>query len=71
VFGKISIGKVNAYYTNTGSSLSIVYEAEVLIKLLKKLVSAAGSISSAVPISTIEGLLDQYKGLQLGYKLVK
>ncbi|MDO4735692.1 MAG: DUF4923 family protein [Bacteroidia bacterium] len=71
VFGKINIGKVNAYYTNTGKSLSIVYDAEIIIKLVKKLASAASSIAGASSIETIEGLLDKYKGLQLGYKLEK
>lgn len=71
IFGKINIGRVNAYYANSGSTLSIVYDAEVLMNLIKKLASAATSVVSSSSVATIEGLLDKYKGLQLGYKLAK
>ena len=71
IFGKVNIGKVNAYYANTGSKLSIVYDAEVLIKLAKKLASAAASVASSSSVASVEALLDKYKGLQLGYQLEK
>lgn len=71
VFGKINIGKVSAIYANNGKSLSILFDAKELFTMLKKIASAASSLSSAATIAGLNTVVEQYDGMLLGYKLSK
>ena len=69
--GKIGLGKVNAIYANTGTSLALLFDASELMTFLKKVVSAASSLTGKASIATASALLENYDGVLLGYKMVK
>ena len=66
-FGKLkNIGKVTAYVSK-GSTLSIMFDATKLMKL----VSAIAKVANNSTISTVSSLLNNYDGLYAGFKLSK
>lgn len=69
VMGKINLGKVSALYVNTGTSLSILFEADELLSMLKKIASVASSISTTSTLAGISAIIEKYDGMLLGYKL--
>lgn len=69
--GKVNLGTVNAIYANTGTSLSILFDAHIFYDLLKKIVSAASSFSSSAIVSTLSAVVDKYDGMLLGFKMTR
>ena len=69
VLGKINLGKVSAIYANNGTSLSILFDANELFTMLKKIASAASSLSSTATLAGLSTIVEQYDGMLLGYKM--
>ena len=69
--GKIGLGKINAIYANTGTSLAILFDASDLMSFLKKVMNAVSSISGKSTLATVTALIDNYDGMLLGYKMKK
>ena len=69
VLGKINIGKVSAIYANNGVSLSILFDAKELFGMLKKISAVASSLTSTATLAGLNGVIEQYDGMLLGYKL--
>lgn len=69
VLGKINLGKVSAIYANNGTSLSILFDAKELFTMLKKIASAASSLSSTATLAGLNAVVEQYDGMLLGYKM--
>ena len=67
--GKTKFGKMSATYTNKGTTLSLLFESEQLFAMLKKIASAASSLSSTTSLASLSAMLDKYDGILLGYKL--
>ena len=61
--------KTVAYVTVTGNSMSLVFNADKLMSVLKTLTSAASSVNSTA--STINSIASNYDGLRLGFELNK
>lgn len=67
-FGKIKLGAMTAYVTQTGSSsMSIMFDVTKLITIIK----TAGSISGNATIKNVSVLLESYDGICAGFKLSK
>lgn len=66
--GKLGI-KIVAYVTVTGNTMSLVFNADKLMSVLKTITGAAASISSTA--STINSIASSYDGLMLGFELQK
>ena len=69
--GKVGLGKINAIYANTGTSLALLYDASDLMAFLKKVLSTVSSLTGKASLATISTLLDNYDGILLGYKMDK
>lgn len=69
--GKIGLGKINAIYANTGTSLALLFDASQLMTFMKKVVSAASSLTGKASLATISSLMESYDGAMLGYKMKK
>ena len=63
-FGKISLGKLKAHATKSGSTLNLTFDAT---KLLTK-VSSAVNVKT---LTTLSQLLSSYEGIYMGFKLKK
>lgn len=61
--------KTVAYVTVTGDDMSLVFNADKLMFVLKTVTSAASSVNSTA--STISSIADSYDGLRLGFELKK
>lgn len=61
--------KTVAYVTVTGDDMSLVFNADKLMSVLKTITSAASSVNSTA--STISSIADSYDGLRLGFELKK
>lgn len=55
----------------TGNSLSLLFDADKMLTLLKTVSSVASKASSNNTLSTLTSLTDQYSGLQLGFEFEK
>lgn len=66
-FGKISLGKVKAHATKSGSTLNLTFDATRLIEILTK-ISSKLNINT---LKTVTSLLDNYDGIYMGFKLKK
>lgn len=69
--GKIGLGKINAIYANTGTSLALLFDASQMLAFFKKVLTAVSSITGQTSLATITALLDNYDGVLLGYKMEK
>ena len=69
--GKIGLGKINAIYANTGTSLALLFDASQLLSFTKKVLSAVSSISGTASLATVTALVQNYDGILLGYKMTK
>ena len=69
--GKVGLGKINAIYANTGTSLALLYDASDLMSFLKKVLSTVSSVTGKTSLATISALLENYDGMLLGYKMAK
>jgi hypothetical protein len=69
--GKIGLGKINAIYANTGTSLALLFDASQMLAFTKKVLAALSSVSGVASISTITALIQNYDGMLLGYKMTK
>lgn len=69
--GKVNLGKINAIYANTGTSLAILFDASELMSFFKKVVNTVSSISGKTSIATATAIIDNYDGMLLGYKMKK
>jgi hypothetical protein len=69
--GKIGLGKINAIYANTGTSLALLFDASQMLTFTKKVLAALSSVSGVASISTITALIQNYDGMLLGYKMTK
>lgn len=67
--GKIGLGKLNAIYANTGTSLALLFDASQLLAFTKKVLSAVSSVSGVASLATVTALVDNYDGMLLGYKM--
>ena len=67
--GKIGLGKLNAIYANTGTSLALLFDASQLLAFTKKVLSAVSSVSGVASLATVMALVDNYDGMLLGYKM--
>lgn len=70
-FGKIGLGKLNAIYANTGTSLALLFDASQMLAFTKKVLSAVSSVSGVASIATVTALVQNYDGMLLGYKMTK
>lgn len=61
--------KTVAYVTVTGDDMSLVFNADKLMSVLKTITSAASSVNSTA--STLSSIADSYDGLRLGFELKK
>ncbi len=61
--------KTVAYVAVTGSTMSLTFDADKLLSLLKVVVGVASSTSST--LSAITSLADAYDGLRVGFELTK
>ncbi len=61
--------KTVAFVTVAGSSMSLTFDADKLIDLLKLVAGVASGISST--LSIISSISDMYDGLNLGFELTK
>lgn len=66
--GKLGV-KIVAHVTVTGSSMSLVFNADKLMSVLKTITGAAAKVNSTA--STIDSLAGSYDGLMLGFELKK
>lgn len=66
-FGKVKIGKLNAYTTLSGNTLSLTFDVQKLIELAKKLSEISKNSTAQSAIS----LLESYDGVTAGFKLKK
>lgn len=71
VLGKINLGKVSAIYANNGTSLSILFDANEMFTMLKKIASVASSLSNTATLAGLSTIVEQYDGMLLGYKMVR
>ena len=69
--GKIGLGKINAIYANTGTSLALLFDASQLLAFTKKVLSAVSSVSGVTSVATVAALVENYDGMLLGYKMTK
>ena len=69
--GKVGLGKVNAIYANTGTSLALLFDASELMSFLKKVISTASSLTGKASLATASAVLENYDGVLLGYKMTK
>ena len=69
VLGKTKLGKVSAIYVNNGISLSVLFDANELLGMLKKISAVASTFSSTTTLAGISAMIEQYDGMLLGYKL--
>lgn len=66
-FGKISLGKMKAHATKSGSTLNLTFDATKLVQILTK-VSSAVNVQT---LTTLSQLLSSYEGIYMGFKLRK
>lgn len=66
--GKLGI-KTVAHVSVAGSSMSLVFNADKLMSVLKTVMGAVSSVNSTA--STVSGIADKYDGLRLGFELKK
>lgn len=64
---KISLGKMTAYITKTGTSIDMTFDVTKLVAIMQKVASISGNTT----ISTISELLNSYDGICAGYTLNK
>ena len=69
--GKVGLGKINAIYANTGTSLSLLFDASDMMSFLKKVISVVSSVSGKASLATVSTLLENYDGALIGYKMKK
>ena len=69
--GKINLGKINAIYANTGTSLAILFDASDLMSFFKKVVNTVSSISGKTSLAAATAIIENYDGMLLGYKMKK
>lgn len=69
--GDKSLGKINAIYANTGTSLVLLFDATEMLSFLKKVISAVNSVSGKAGLATVSALLERYDGALIGYKMKK
>lgn len=69
--GKVGLGKINAIYANTGTSLALLFDASQMLSFTKKVLTAVSSVSGIASVSTITALIQNYDGMLLGYKMTK
>ncbi|MGL4853010.1 MAG: lipocalin-like domain-containing protein [Phocaeicola sp.] len=55
----------------TGKSLSLLFDADKMLSLLKTISSVAAKSSSKSTLSTLSSLSEQYSGLKLGFEFEK
>ena len=67
VQGLLNIGSVKVFIRKSGDTLSIMYEADKLLKVL----SAIGSATQNTTLNTIGQLAEGYDGLLVGYELIQ
>lgn len=61
--------KTVAYVTVTGDDMSLVFNADKLMSVLKTIADATSSVNSTA--ATISSIADSYDGLRLGFELKK
>ncbi|MDE5876103.1 MAG: DUF4923 family protein [Muribaculaceae bacterium] len=66
-FGKVKLGKINAYIEKSGNSLDLMFDASKL----KSIVSAVANFSGMSLAKTAAGILDSYDGACIGFKMNK
>lgn len=71
LLGKVGLGKLNAIYANTGSSVAMLFDATAKMNFLKKVLSTVSSLSSKTSLAAVTTVLDNYNGVLLGYKMTK
>ncbi|MCM1110411.1 MAG: DUF4923 family protein [Clostridium sp.] len=65
--GKIKLGKMNAYVTQSGNSTNVMFDVTKLIEIAEKVSSVAKSST----ITTAVNLLKSYDGVCVGFELEK
>ncbi len=69
--GKVGLGKINAIYANTGTSLALLYDASDLMSFLKKVISTVSSLTGKTSLATLSTLMENYDGILLGCKMTR
>lgn len=65
--GKINLGKIRTYVTQSGSSMSVMFDVSKLMSVVK----AVSSITGSTTVSAATKLLESYDGICAGFKLKK
>lgn len=65
--GTLNIGKVAAYTELTSSTLSLLFDADKLMSI----VDAVSSVSGSTSLETVNSLIQNYDGVQLGFDFTK
>ena len=69
--GKVGLGKINAIYANTGTSLALLFDASDMMGLMKKIVNTASTLTGKTSLAALSKVMDSYDGALLGYKMAK
>jgi hypothetical protein len=67
LYGTISLGSLTASVELSGSTLSLLFEADKVLKLI----TAASALTNNSTLNTLNTLISQYDGMKMGYKLTK
>jgi hypothetical protein len=65
--GSYSLGKVTAYASKSGNTLTLTFDASKVISIAEKIAAVSGNST----FKTLSSLLSSYDGLYAGYKLSK
>lgn len=65
--GKIPAGKINVYITGSGKAIQVTAAADKLIELVSKV----GDMSGNSTLKSISGVVDSYKGVNIGVEMTK
>lgn len=68
-YNTVGLGRVNAIYANTGTSLALMFDATQLMNFFKKVTSLASSLTGKASLSAVSAVIDSYDGAMLGYKM--
>lgn len=69
--GNVGLGKINAIYANTGTSLALLFDATEMMGLMKKIVDTASSLTGKTSLAALSKVMESYNGVLLGYKMSK
>jgi hypothetical protein len=67
LYGTVSLGSLTASVELSGSSLSLLFDADKVLKLI----TTVSALTNNSTLNTLNSLISQYDGMKMGYKLTK